>query len=113
MFLALVDRFRAELDSPAFPAQFISMFLVVAGSDEPLGILEVGKRAGMSSASSSRGLTILGRGLKGEVGLELIEAYENPENRSSKLLRLTDKGARLIASLEAEAAPFVSALHPK
>jgi len=73
----------------------------VASSDRnnPPGVLELGRVLSLSSAGASRILNKLGRGLKGEDGLGLVELAEDPANWSRKLVRITPKGERLMEAL--------------
>jgi DNA-binding MarR family transcriptional regulator len=105
--LELLDVLRDATDDPELPAQTLAMLLHVASRDEAPGIVELAKLAGVSQASSSRVVQILGRGTKTKKGLELVVAEEDPNNWSRRQVKLTPKGQRLMEGL---AVRFDSAL---
>lgn len=108
--LRAVEEFR-KLD-PVMPAQMIAHFLIIADrcdavsdrSFDHLSMKELSNLTGMSQSSTSRIVQYFGKVWKtskeGSVsGLDLVEAYENPEERRQKLVRLTPKGKRIAQSL--------------
>jgi DNA-binding MarR family transcriptional regulator len=67
----------------------------------PASIKEVGEYLGLTSASASRNIAVLSKWSRhNKPGHDLVEAIENPEYRSQKLIKLTAKGKRVIKSLE-------------
>lgn len=100
LVLELIDALRDQCNDPELPSQTMAMLLTIASSSEPRGVVEFGDKIGMSKASASRLVQTLGRGMRDKDGLGLIEAYEDPQNWSRKLVKLTPKGARLMGLLE-------------
>lgn len=96
----VLDLLRDGCNDPELPAQTISMLLHVASCSEPKGILELGELTGMSRASASRVIQILGRGMRERSGLGYLETHEDPLNWSRKLVSLTPKGLRLVEAIE-------------
>lgn len=97
-----LEEFR-KFDSE-IQAQTMLAFLYTARMDlggSPASIKEVGEYLGLTSASASRNIAVLSKWSRhGKPGHDLVEAIENPEYRSQKLIRLTSKGRRVIKSLE-------------
>jgi DNA-binding MarR family transcriptional regulator len=100
MLVGVMNTLRDTTNDPELPSQMIVLILTLATRSEPPGVLELAKIIGMSQASASRCVTVLGRGLRGKPGLGLVEAVEDPTNYSRKLVRLTAKGNRLVDALE-------------
>lgn len=97
-----MEEFR-KLDSE-MQAQTMLAFIYIARMDRggtPTTVKEVGEYLGLTSASASRNIAALGEWHRHKKpGHGLIEAYENPERRNEKLIRVTPKGWRVIKSLE-------------
>ena len=100
LILELIDAMRDQCNDPELPSQTMAMLLTIASSSEPRGVVEFGDLVGMSKASASRLVQTLGRGMREKAGLGLVEAYEDPQNWSRKLVKLTPKGVRLMGLLE-------------
>lgn len=100
LLLVSLDVLRDGCDDPELPAQIAAMLLHVANRKEPIGVVELGELAGMSKASASRVVQLLGRGSRDKEGRGLLETYEDPANWSRKLVKLSPKGVRLIQTLE-------------
>ena len=100
LILELIDAMRDQCNDPELPSQTMAMLLTIASSTEPRGVVEFGDLVGMSKASASRLVQTLGRGMRDKDGLGLVEAYEDPQNWSRKLVKLTPKGVRLMGLLE-------------
>lgn len=100
LILELIDAMRDQCNDPELPSQTMAMLLTIAASTEPRGVVEFGDKVGMSKASASRLVQTLGRGMRDKDGLGLVEAYEDPQNWSRKLVKLTPKGVRLMGLLE-------------
>lgn len=93
---------RDGLNDPELPIQLLLALLQVAHRVTPPAVTELGAMAGMHKSSASRWVQILGRGINGaraREGLGLVETYEDPENWSRKLVRLTPKGYQLIEQM--------------
>jgi DNA-binding MarR family transcriptional regulator len=99
--LRLIQKF---LKAPELQAQQILTILAVADRSEiPMADLE--KLTGVGQSSVSRNVAKLGQGTSPrEPGYGLLEAYEDPEDRRRKLVRLTTRGKALIAQLESSVA---------
>jgi DNA-binding MarR family transcriptional regulator len=101
LLLAIIQQLQDAFDARDFTSGMAVCLFTVASSDSnnPPGVLELGKGLNLSSAGASRILSRLGRGLKGEEGLGLVELTEDPSNWSRKLVRITPKGERLMEAL--------------
>lgn len=89
------------LGSPRFEWQTLQIFLTIClhGGEMPQQELE--KQTGWAQSAVSRNIAKLGNGLTvGEQGARLVEAYEDPEWRRRKLVRLTTLGRRVAERLE-------------
>lgn len=62
---------------------------------------------GVSGSSISRHVLRLGNGRPREPGFGLVEAYEDPEYRKRKLVKLTARGSALVSELDKAAARFL------
>ena len=97
----LVDLFR-DLDN-TIPAQTIATYLYVAASEgSEIAQSDLEKALDLAQSSTSRNvdqLTVWCSRLR-RPGAGLVEAFENPLNRRSKLVRLTPKGRALAAKIE-------------
>lgn len=97
-----IEEFR-KLDSE-MQAQTMLAFIYIARMDNggsPASVKEVGEHLGLTSASASRNIAVLSKWSRhNKPGHDLVEAIENPEFRSQKLIRLTAKGKRVIKTLE-------------
>jgi DNA-binding MarR family transcriptional regulator len=93
----LQKRFRnSELQVP-----MLLTFLHVANSGE-IGMAALEDLTGVSQAAVSRNVAKLSQGITlKEPGLGLVEAFEDPTWRRRKIVRLTPRGAALIAELAA------------
>ena len=89
-----INAFR-ELDAEIQP-QTILAYLYVAGSKEPVPMRDLQTRLGVASSSASRNVALLSKlNRYGKPGHDLVEIYENPEDRRYKLVRLTSRGRTL------------------
>jgi len=99
--MRVVEEFR-KLD-PEMPAQTILAFLFIAernAAEVPVTVKDVGDYLGLSSASASRNVAALSKISRHRTsGHDLIMAYENPERRIEKFIKLTPKGKRVIDSI--------------
>ena len=96
-----IDQLRV-LD-PDMPSQQVVTFLTVAAAgNEGIPMADLRASMGMTGASTSRNVAALGKvHRRGLPGLELVEAYENPMNRSQKIVVLTPKGRRVAQAMAA------------
>jgi len=86
--------------APELPAQQLELFLwTVLRPDSSMS--ELASRAGIKSSSASRAFASLSkwRGHQND-GLNLIEMYEDSQDRRMKRVRLTEKGLRLARLME-------------
>jgi DNA-binding MarR family transcriptional regulator len=91
---------RAELD-PEMQLQTLLTLLIV-DMEPGITMTEALKKIGISQAAMSRNAAILGRLYsKGEPGLDMIAATEDPMERRRKVMRMTPKGEKLLAELAA------------
>lgn len=86
------------------PSQHLRVLLHIAAAGE-VPQLDLIEMTGTSQSAVSRIIYDLGEGAPREAGLGLVEAYVDPEWRRRKLVRLTDKGRKLVNGL----APILSA----
>lgn len=93
VLLAGVEALRRDLDDEV-PAQTIACFCQIAMRGE-MPMYDLIDLMGVSNAAVSRNITKLGNGSPREPGLKLVEAYEDPEWRRRKLVKLTAKGIKV------------------
>tara|TARA_R110000851_G_scaffold227952_1_gene380714 strand:- start:296 stop:559 length:264 start_codon:yes stop_codon:yes gene_type:complete len=81
-------------------AQQALVFITVA-LNEGMTMKDLGKNLGISQSSCSRNIAALSRIHRlNKLGLDLVVATEDPEERRRKVLRLTHKGKKVIETLE-------------
>lgn len=95
--LEMVEVFREECRTD-IGSQSIACFLHIAMRGE-MPMFDLIGLLGLSGAAVSRNISMLGKGFRGEPGLELVEAYEDEMFRRRKLVRLTEKGKKLVAKV--------------
>ena len=95
----VVDCFRT-LDSE-MQAQTMTVFLIVVESHPtPVPMPEIARAAGLAQSSTSRNIAALGTyHRKGQPGLKLLDSYEDPMDRRTKLVKLTPRGERFATIL--------------
>lgn len=85
-------------------AQTMLAFLYIAQKSDqeaPATVKEVGEYLGITSASASRNVAVLGKWSRhNKAGHDLVTTYENPERRIEKFIELTAKGKRVAKSIE-------------
>lgn len=82
-------------------AQQMAIFLAVAAKPD-LTVTDIANATGHSTSSVSRNIAALGKThRKGLPGLDILVAVEDPIDRRNKRIRMTPKGARVMAALEA------------
>ncbi len=92
--LAAVELFRTI--DPEIQAQAIAVFCVVARNGHPVPMGEIKRQLGIAQSSVSRNVALLGeRNRHGRDGPDLVQSWENPDNRREKLVELTPAGHRL------------------
>jgi DNA-binding MarR family transcriptional regulator len=95
--IRVLDRIR-EFD-PDMPVARALMLLLV-GRTGVSGMKELAAELNISASGVSRHASALGRyGVGLNPGLELVETQEDPEHRKRKIVVLTAKGKKLLASL--------------
>ena len=94
LLIAGVDALRKELDRGDLPSQTIVCFCHIAMRSE-MPMNDLIDLLDVSNAAVSRNVNLLGIGTPREPGLGLVDAYEDPEFRRRKLVKLTAKGAKL------------------
>ena len=94
-----IELFRT-LD-PEIQAQGLSTFLVIAMNDpDPISMRVLADRVGIAQSSCSRNVAALGQIHRhGRPGHQLVESYEDPMDRRTKLVKLTPKGRRFAQML--------------
>lgn len=80
------------------PSQHLLLLMHVAAAGE-VPQLDLIEKTGSSQSAVSRIVYDLGEGSPKEAGLGLLETYPDPEWRRRKLVRLTDKGRKLVNGL--------------
>ncbi len=92
---------REELD-PEMQLQTLLTLLVV-DTQPGITMKDAMKKIGISQSSISRNTSILGRlYVKGQTGLDLVAAVEDPMERRRKIMRLTPKGEKFMQELSAK-----------
>lgn len=95
--IALLAEFR-RID-PEFPMQYAICLLEIA-NDEGLSLTELADRTNMALSTVSRVVGALSDYRSNGQPYELISMRISPEERRRKELHLSDKGKKLITSLE-------------
>lgn len=88
----VVEEFR-KFD-PEMPAQTMLTFLVIARSPG-VRIRDLEAKLGLGSSTVSRNVYALSEAR----GPDLVEAVADPSDRRAKMVRLTKRGCRVLASL--------------
>lgn len=77
----------------------VRLFLEVARKPG-ISLTDLSEQVGLALSTTSISVGILGRyGRGGRAGLELMATVENPTNRRAKVVELTAKGEKLLASM--------------
>lgn len=85
--------------APDMPAQTIETLLTIAVYPN-LSMNELIKKTGLSQSSCSRNVAYLSPLHRaGKQGIDLVKAYEDPEDRRRKLVMLSEKGQQLTLTL--------------
>lgn len=89
-----VQLFR-DLD-PELQSQTIVCFLLIAAAPTDIPMRDLQDTLDMPSSSTSRNVAALSKHHRlGRPGLDLVETYEDPEDRRFKRVRLTARGRAL------------------
>lgn len=95
--VSFVEEFR-KID-PEMQAQQILLFLHVAGKSG-ISMKELASLTGLAPSSVSRNVAALSNlHRKGHPGHDLMVAYEDPDDRRNKLVKLTYKGQLVYRNL--------------
>lgn len=86
---------RTECKQPDVQVQTVLVLLAIARRGGECTMQDVESDLGMSQATVSRQVAKLGAGGFRDPGLGFLEAYEDPQWRRRKLVRMTARGARL------------------
>ena len=93
-----IDAFRG-LD-PEIQAQTIRTFIVIAEAAEPINMRDLQHKLGIATSSVSRNVAALSKHHRlGKSGHDLVEAYEDINDRRTKLVRLNGKGRAFASRL--------------
>lgn len=98
--ISFIEEFR-KLD-PEMPLQMAQTFLFVSTKpdDNLASVKDVADHLGVSQASASRNvmaLTDVSRHRRD--GHDLLRTFENPVNRTQKLIEVTPKGKRVLSTI--------------
>lgn len=99
--LQTLDTIRTFCDDLTIPLQQAMTYLIVVFHGGECAQATIMKALGLAESSTSRNIDKMGTGTPKNPGLGLLESYPDPEHRSRKLVRLTDRGmalAELIAA---------------
>jgi DNA-binding MarR family transcriptional regulator len=97
--LGLLHNFTEYADMPM--SQAYSLLLIARY--EGLSLKDLAHRANVGMASASRYVAMFGsQGYRGEKGLGLVEALEDPMERRKKIIKLTPKGKTVVNKLLGE-----------
>lgn len=94
---ASLDVLRTATGNASLSLQYLLCFFhVAARRGSPCHINDIEQSLGLSRAAASRAVATLGRGMVGHKGFHLVDAQEDPSNRSAKLVTLTRKGTEVM-----------------
>ena len=103
------ETLRKHANEREFPAQVVSVFLIIAAKDGELNQKAIGKEIGMSASSVSRNVSWLGprNNLKRRSGLGWIETFkdDNSADHREKKWRLNFLGRQIIKEMLEEQLP--------
>ena len=90
------EKFAQYLGKGDVEIQAFSTFLVIAERINDFPMQDLQDALGLSQSSVSRNVALLSVGTVTNPGPRLIEAYEDPEYRRRKHVRLTARGKKLM-----------------
>jgi DNA-binding MarR family transcriptional regulator len=93
------EKFAQYMGKGDVPIQTFSTFLVVAERVSDFPMQELQDILGISQSSVSRNVTLLSLGSASLEPPKLIEAFEDPDYRRRKHVRLTAKGRKLMEEI--------------
>ena len=95
--ITFLSKFRV-LESSMPVGQMVFFLVAAVNEGESLGV--IAKQSGTPTSTASRYLTNLSfKQRNGEPGLKLLDAVDNPEYRSSKMITLTPEGRKLMEEI--------------
>jgi DNA-binding MarR family transcriptional regulator len=107
--LAALTRAREVFQQQDVQVQTLVAFLEVARLGGECTMQQVEEAVGLSQSATSRQIQKLSGGLPREAGLGFIEAFEDPEWRRRKLVRLTGKGRSALHDILQEGVKWFNA----
>jgi DNA-binding MarR family transcriptional regulator len=93
------ERFAHYLGKGDVEIQAFSTFLMIAERVSDFPMQDLQEMLGLSQASVSRNVALLSIGSVTNPGPKLIEAFEDPEYRRRKHVRLTPRGRKLMEEI--------------
>jgi DNA-binding MarR family transcriptional regulator len=93
---------------PDCPIHFLGVFAALAAHGGDMPMQDVARITARSGSSITRAVVKLGAGSFRSAGYGWVEAYEDPQWRRRKLVRLTDEGRRVADRLIATVATGLS-----
>jgi DNA-binding MarR family transcriptional regulator len=104
--LKVQEKFAEYLGKGDVELQAFSTFLFIAARSSDFAMQELEEMLGLSQASVSRNVALLSIGSVKNPGPRLIEAFEDPEYRRRKHVRLTARGRKLAEEITAILATY-------
>jgi len=105
--LAAMEVFRDKLgegSSDLSVSNVLALLVIARNPETP--VVRVQEALGLSQPAVSRNISKLGNGRPDKPGMHLIEQYEDPYDRRSKIARLTPQGREVIKALDTRLAKF-------
>ena len=101
-FETIIEKLRdLDTEMQMQSAMTLSIIARVHLSGGVITVKEIGEKLGLSSASASRNIAVLSKWNRHDVqGHNLVEAYENPQRRVEKFVKLTRQGEKFIQELD-------------
>jgi DNA-binding MarR family transcriptional regulator len=93
------QKFAEYLGKGDVELQAFATFCLIAARPSEFPMADLTDILGLSQSSISRNVALLSIGSVKAPGPQLIEAYEDPEYRRRKYVRLTTRGKRLAAEI--------------
>jgi DNA-binding MarR family transcriptional regulator len=94
-----LQKARVLFNNPDLQVPMLIVFLAI-GVQRSMPMTQLPVTVGLSQSAVSRIVAKLGRGMVGEDGLGFVDAFEDPEWRRRKLVRLTRKGEKALLTLK-------------
>ena len=101
-FETIIEKLRdLDTEMQMQSAMTLSIIARVHLSGGSITVKEIGEKLGLSSASASRNIAVLSKWNRhDQKGHDLVEAYENPQRRVEKFVKLTRQGEKFIQELD-------------